>query len=77
MFRAVFEDARKWRYIVETVHALVEEAEFKATPDGLRMRKAPTKPRVPGMAAMEATAPNARPAKAGWERHRPAMSAMR
>ncbi len=38
MFRAVFEDARKWRYIVETVHALVEEAEFKATPDGLSLK---------------------------------------
>lgn len=36
--RFVFSDAREWRYIIESIAALIEEATMIVTPDGIRLR---------------------------------------
>ncbi len=36
--RLVFSDARQWRYLVETFSALIDEACFIATPEGIKLR---------------------------------------
>lgn len=38
MFRALFHDARTWRYVVDAISTLVDEGLFKATEEGLRLR---------------------------------------
>jgi proliferating cell nuclear antigen len=34
----VFPDAREWKYIIESIATIVDEANFVASPDGLRLR---------------------------------------
>jgi len=34
----VFSDAREWRYIIESIAALIEEATFVVTPEGVKLR---------------------------------------
>lgn len=38
MVRLVFPEAREWRYTIEGLAAIVEEASFVATPEGLKLR---------------------------------------
>ncbi|RLE94738.1 MAG: proliferating cell nuclear antigen (pcna) [Thermoprotei archaeon] len=38
LMRLVFGDAREWKYLVESLAALIDEACFKITPDGLTLR---------------------------------------
>ncbi|AKG38875.1 MAG: proliferating cell nuclear antigen (pcna) [Infirmifilum sp.] len=38
MVRFTFPDAREWRYILESLSTIVDEANFLASPDGLRLR---------------------------------------
>jgi len=37
-FRAVFPDAREWRYIIESLATIIDEASFVGGEDGLRLR---------------------------------------
>lgn len=38
MVKFTFPDAREWRYIIESLATIVDEANFVATPEGLRLR---------------------------------------
>ncbi|MEZ0345973.1 MAG: proliferating cell nuclear antigen (pcna) [Infirmifilum sp.] len=38
MVKFIFPDAREWRYVLESLSTIVDEANFVASPDGLRLR---------------------------------------
>jgi proliferating cell nuclear antigen len=38
VFKASISDARLWKSLLGAISALIEEADFNATPDGIRLR---------------------------------------